>query len=753
MRLNVLPLQFGLLCLAATIVSSITARGDTPTTGSPLLLETAVDTLTFDPASGRLISLRSKDQPDVELLTGSATDPAFVLDYLGEDRQYRQLVSHQAASISTTVSQAGPERKVTCVFSQLAGLDVDVTLEALATPQDRLSRWSIRVRNGAGIEIASLQYPFIVVASNGGGTLLLPENFGHLRTGAALDQQPNDDPIHWRDMYFHYPGFMFAQFLAWYGSSGGVYIACDDTAGHVKILKALKRGTGMRLGIAHVGDWPSAGERTLEYNVVLGSFQGDWYDAADLYRDWTLRQPWATPLPKRADVPAWLLDSPVYITVRPQGYMDHEAMAIEAFLPYEKCLPALDQIAQKVAAPLAVILMAWERGGPWVYPDCFPPAGGDEAMRRFGETVRARGWHTGSFCNGTRWVLSRSDGYDGGTFYAQNRGEQTVCRNHDGSLDRENWGWRDGYRCCMGQAETRRIATDFVRHLLSWGMESIQFFDQNCNASTLPCFAADHGHPPIPGKWMAAAMTDTIRGFQQAAREAGQKGVIQSTENPCNDYCLPLFQQCDVRICAPTSSGPSDFVPIFHYLFHECIVIQGMMSVGPEPYSLPIRTALNGVWGEIPGAVLTGDGTLLNRDTLNWAPWSPKVGSNDDALEMLRVVTAMRRGPGRDFLVLGRMQHPAQVSGVPQVEWKEQGRDHRVPAVVSATWQAPDGRFAVVLANWTNESHAVTVSEPRLGPSATVQVTAREPGTSRMESASSDYAITVPPLSCVLLSQ
>ena len=752
MRPTAHTLTLGLLILSATLPEALVASGD-DVKGAPLALETATDTFILDPATGRLTSLRSKGNPQIELLTGSATDPAFVLDYLGEDRQYRQLDSHQAAKISTTVSRTGSEQKVTCIFSQLSGLDVDVTLEVRATPRDRLSRWSIRVRNGAGIAIVSLQFPFVVAASNGGGTLLLPENFGHLRTGAALDQQPTDDPAHWRDMYFHYPGFMFAQFLAWYGTQGGVYVACEDTAANVKILKALKRGTGMRLGIAHVGDWPTNGERTLEYDVVLGSFQGDWYDAADLYRDWTLRQAWATPLLKRADVPAWLLDSPVYITVRPQGYMDHEAMAIEAFLPYEKCLPALDQIAQKVEAPLAVILMAWERGGPWVYPDCFPPAGGDDAMRRFGELVRARGWHTGSFCNGTRWVLSRSDGYDGRAFYEQNHGEQTVCRNCDGSLDRENWGWRDGYRCCMGQSETRRIATEFVSHLLSWGMESVQFFDQNCNASTLPCFATEHGHPPVPGKWMAAAMTDTIRGFQQAAREAGQAGVIQSTENPCNDYCLPLFQQCDVRICAPTSSGPADFVPIFHYLFHECIVIQGMMSVGPEPYSLPIRTALNGVLGEIPGAVLTGDGTLLNRDTVNWAPWSPKVGSNEDALEMLRVVTAMRRGSGRDFVVLGRMQHPANVSEVPSVEWKEKGRDHRVPAVVSAAWQAPDGRHAVVLANWTNELRSVTVSESRLGQSATVCVWARETSSSSANSASSSYSIMLPPLSCALLSQ
>ena len=142
----------------------------------------------------------------------------------------------------------------------------------------------------------------------------------------------------------------------------------------------------MRLGIAHVGDWPAHGERRLEYDVVLGSFQGDWYDAADLYRDWSLRQQWAAPWQCR-DVPRWLLDSPVYITVRLQGYMDDERMTIEAFLPYERCIPLLERISRRVEVPLAVVLMAWERGGPWVYPDCFPPAGGDRSITDFGKMV------------------------------------------------------------------------------------------------------------------------------------------------------------------------------------------------------------------------------------------------------------------------------------------------------------------------------------------------------------------------------
>jgi hypothetical protein len=158
-----------------------------------------------------------------------------------------------------------------------------------------------------------------------------------------------------------------------------------------------------------------------------------------------------------------------------------------------------------------------------------------------------------------------------------------------------------------------------------------------------------------------------------------------------------------------------EVVPLYQFLFHECIVLHGMMSPAPEPYHLEIANAANGVLGEIPGGVLTGKGTLLDKDTYNWALWEPTVGDPDRGLEMIRSVTAMRRGPGRDYLVLGRMQKPGIVEGISVIEWKHDGKAHAIPAVFHAAWEALDGRFAVVLANWTDKPSRVRLRDARLG--------------------------------------
>ena len=737
----------------------------------PLVLETAADILKFDRATGCLVSLCSKAVPDQEFIAWAPEHPAFVIGYLDEEREYRLLPSAKAEKVEIQQDRLDGSQVLSASYRQIGGQDIHVTFTVHASKQDPHSRWRISLDNATGIQVVDIQFPFLVCPYDLGGTpgseaILLPFFNGRLIRapgGGASGPTGKLLPDSWRPWEFtalngdldHYPGMQFAQFLAYYNDRGGLYLACQDTAGNVKRFRALHRDPGVRLGIAHVGDWPLQGQRTIEYDTILSSFTGDWYDAATMYRTWTLAQKWGTPLHRRSDVPDWLLNSPVYITIRPQGILDDgPVFPVQEFLPYEdKCIPLLARLAERVG-PLVAVMMGWERAASWVYPDCFPPVGGDASMAEFTRQARQRGWHIGSFCNGSRWVIGHLwNGYDGRDYYRQHDGDASVCREADGTRWRENWdqSWRPSYPCCLGTEPTRRTAVDFVKRLIGWGFESIQFFDQNCGAATFACFAAEHGHPPTPGKWMLAKMEHVIAEFREAARVAGEQGVINSAEAGVNECCLPLFQETDLRVYPPGHAD--DFVPLYQFLFHECIVIQGMMGSAPEPYHLPIRNAANCIFGEIPGAVMIGDGTLLNKDTSNWAPWEPKVGSDDDAVEMIRTVTALRRGPGKDFLVFGRMLRPVAVEGIQTVEWTHGGRSHRIPAVFHATWQAPDGRMGVVLANWTGQEQAITVVDPHLDGSLMVHVSGRELRSHSVPDPAGGAHITLPPLSCALVEQ
>ena len=61
---------------------------------------------------------------------------------------------------------------------------------------------------------------------------------------------------------------------------------------------------------------------------------------------------------------------------------------------------------------------------------------------------------------------------------------------------------------------------------------------------------------------------------------------------------------------------------------------------------------------------MTGDGTFLNLgDQVAWGRWDASDRKNRDVLEMIRTVSAITARTGCDFLVYGRMQRPAKLSG------------------------------------------------------------------------------------------
>ncbi len=743
-------------------------------------LLTNTEQLEFDASTARLVSFRNLAALDQEFILSSEHHPTFVIGYFDEKRAYHQLDSLQARKVVVSQSHQDDSSEISASYQQIAGFDLDIHFTISASPTSAFSRWNLKLDNRTDLEIINVQFPFIVCAYDLAGktdseSVVLPQGYSSgqlLQNFKGEETQVAPYGVFWRrklkpDSWTawlwnegnidHYPGWQFAQFLAYYNDRAGLYLACEDNQGYLKSFKVLEREPGFRLAVAHIGDWPQNGARTLEYDTLLGSFQGDWYSAAEIYREWSLKQQWAVPLYRRKDVPDWLLDSPVYVTIRPQGVLDEGPVyPVEEFLPYEKCIPLLDRISQKVGAPVAAVMMGWEHAGSWIYPDCFPPIGGDQSLTEFTRQARERGWHVGSFGNGTQWLIGDGwNGYDGQEFFEKMDGDKAICRRPDGTGWMNMNYWRPSYPCCLGTPLTRQIANDYVRRLIGWGFESVQFFDQNCFAITFACFAHDHEHPPLPGRWMNEVMARKVAEFREIASQAGEKGVIQSAEAGVNEFCLPLFQESDVRVFPP--NWENNVIPLYQFLFHENLILNGMMSAGQEPYHIEISAAINGVLGGIPGGVLRGDGTLMDKDTINWAPWEPVIGDEQSGLEVIRTVTTLRRGSGKDFLVFGRMLRPAEITGIKTLEWEWNGRKNAVPAIFHSAWQAPDGRIGIVLVNWTASDRRVTMHDDRLnpkkgkGPWITTLYADRPPIKKSLSQQEGSFRINLPAHGCVLL--
>jgi hypothetical protein len=308
-------------------------------------------------------------------------------------------------------------------------------------------------------------------------------------------------------------------------------------------------------------------------------------------------------------------------------------------------------------------------------------------------------------------------------------------------------------------ARTREIAREYVATLAGeLGLDMIQFFDQNLGGTTFPCYAEDHPHPSVPGPWMTSEMTafmgevhatavqaaTTARGQGTTLGPAPAPVIAISVESAPAEVHLASIQLCDIRavVDGHRANDPlwDGAVPLFHFLYHELLTIQGGFGWAPEPHHVALRNAWNLVIGELPGGVLTPSGRLLDRDTVNWAPWDAPVEDAEAGLAVLRHGLALRRGPGRDHLVFGRMERTARLDGIPTVRWTYEGRRHAIPAIVHRTWRAPDGRLALVAANWTAEAVRFDVDDPRFADGCTwivagyrITATGVEPGPTTLE--------------------
>ena len=744
--------------------------------------ETSNAFLEFDADNLRLCSVRPKNAPGQEFIKFDESHPTFEIGCYDEENKYCLLSSKSAASVKVNSPSSGIYTAAFTNFADFAGKnlkDLKIECKVIAKTDGEFARFGISVDNPCGLKIADVQYPFVVCpyklnGEPGTESVVVPHGYGSGKLltgdlefdGGTQNRMRIDSSRAWEfcpgeGSFEHYPGVMYSQFLAYYNDRAGLYFACNDTAANIKRFRILHRQPGMRLGIAHVGDWNINSSRTLEYEILIKTFTGDWYDAVDIYRDWSMKQSWFVPLTKKKNIPEWLTDSPAYITIRSVGKLDVGEIneKIEEFIPYEKCLPLLQNIADKINAPLCVVFMCWENAAPWVYPNCFPPVGGEESLKNAIAMIKEKGWRAGSFNSGTRWCYNQtSGGYDtkdGKEYLASVEAEKGYCKTADGEDWQENWdvGFRESYTGCLGTEKMRETSLEIVGRQIDWGMEALQHLDQNNGSATFPCFADNHGHPDMPGKWMHESMSGFVNDMHELAKEKGECNVVHSAESGLNEVCLPLFQQTELRVY-PEDYG-SGTIPIYQYLFHECVVLQGMMGFGPEPYHLVIKNATNFILGGIPGGVMTGDGTLLDKDTSNWALWEPKVGDSDDAFAVMRNTLSVRRNAGKEFLVFGRMMRPAEVTGIERVKWNYGERDNDYAAVFHSAWQSQDGRHAVILANWTKKEQRVKVRDARFDAERKLKLISQGEETSEESIANSPDGmdVRVPALGCVMITQ
>ena len=658
--------------------------------------------LLIDPANGSITSFRSTYGVDRDLLIPDhAGLPLFKLELMNEHREFKTVTSSQAKHITVHRNEAEKEQTVTIEYAGIGELPIDARVTVRCPADQPLTYWNLDLKNGTDSWVGHIQFPVIEVPfddlknehlssilwSIGDGGLTGPVA-PSMKAGGWFQGKHNTPEI-WR--YNNYPGqWASTQLLAYYNDLGGLYLACDDATGLPKFIDPLLENDGVTMGLGHYPGTRGPGQFKLPYNVVLGTFHGDWYAAAEIYRDWASKQAFcATKLGERKDVPAWITESPIGIMfpMRGQADWDPPAAVNPEYTPAANALPYLEKVAAELDAPLMPLVFNWEHAGPWVQPDAFPPVGGEASMREFMAKAKEKGWHPGIYGDGLNWVTwQRNTKYDGMPYYREHGGEAAVALNWDGTPLQEGAlaSWRASYTTCVATPRSREMVIDMTRQMAEFGPAMVQQFDQGPGPKA--CYATNHGHPPVPGPWMIEDFKNLLKADMDAARKVNPE-MAMSCEAATPETFLQDFQIWDARVRT---------CPLYSFIYHEYANgHEGLYTNRISDETLRLSVARAFVTGYMVNFTLRDKGLI----TYDWdQPWTRAIPDQAAIFDWAKRINKLRTGLPRDYLIYGRMLRPWTVSNVTERDfgWGME------PSVQSATWQAQDGRIGVVLANFAD---------------------------------------------------
>ena len=481
-------------------------------------------------------------------------------------------------------------------------------------------------------------------------------------------------------------------------------------------LRHALRGWFAALLLANHTPLDVPGERfSPDYALALGPFQGDWNDAAQIYKAWANQQPWMPPpLATRFDLPDWWKAAQPVISG--PSYGDDG----QAILP----APQMPDLAQDYAAylggPVTLLTFGWEKHGAWTGPDYFPPRDGAQAFRDATEALHAEGNRKYVYVSGTVWRLTRKElpDYDDTARFEQT-GRRYAALGPDASpfLDPfyESIGWQ-AVRMCPATDYWQGAVVDSVVSAAKLGIDAVSV-DEFPIGSNYACHSTTHGHPSGAGAWQAAAYRSILERARRQGR-AANPALALTCEEPSELY-LDLLDGHVSRENRPDWFLFADplrrfgeryeLIPLFSAVYHE----HTLAVAEPTPLELPgasradmerLRTSFargiaNGlVQGKIPSA---GVAAISQVD--------PQL------LDLFRRVVQATGGYAHQYVILGEMLRPPSLD-VPHVtvDWLDvdltsgetQMRQTSSPAVLAGAWRAPSGHVGFSLANITNQQQA-----------------------------------------------
>jgi hypothetical protein len=645
---NARPLQY---CLAAlwkriaviAVLFSLTASS-VLASPPPIVLENDFLRAEFSADSGALTQLVNK-KANLKLITAPPTNDRAWAILLGSLRLLTDYTDCQ-----TQLSADGQQLHLQWQTNDKITVTADVKLER---DSDQL-QFKCSANNIGSETIVALRYPDIQgigrLSEDGQNDRLL-----HSTMMGAVFKRPFDLFLHdhaipqGKGMFVsRYPnGFhgSATQLMAYYvENQGGFYIAAEDGQAADKDLNFFKAtADSLTCELTHL-NWDARPGVSLnvDYPITIAAMQqGSWYEAANRYRAWAVKQPWC----QRGTIDQRLKNSDA------SDWLVHEIGAAGMWWPFRSDITTqIKNTRELFGKPILHLELWWQnkesleearagsdKFGPFYFPYLAqsnkPPYLQHQHCRMEPKTTSitpdwiamcpaCKAWRT-------QFIQSAEDMV--GT---------APLRNH------QIW------------MEENRVGCD---------ADCLYFDIGPCAGIPTHCYSSDHGHTPGAGRQITQAHRSLLETTQEVASKIKQAYVPLGTE------CIsePFIDRFDfyyprnsgfgmdmellpyVRQLTWLPDGHMEVVPLFAYIYHEYgpLAIQGVNSI--DPIGIPDAEAYS-TWAEARSYLWGG--------IINTFPIADANKISDSRKRFLRSLASARTGFAKEYLSAGRMQPSPDLS-------------------------------------------------------------------------------------------
>ena len=675
-----------------------------------VVLENDLLRLTFDRATANLISM-------TDLKTGyeyidSTTTPKTLWELVPLEK------GHQFGLPTEVSISSWSKRKAILKWRQVDGEGIEVTATVSLDKKRALSYWDIALEGFEGDKLMEVNYPRIsnikefteeeIALSNWTGRLY--KNIRAKRK--VLEQRRQNRPT--------------MQLAALYGEEpSGLYIASNDTESMAKGSYFEFEGNTTTYKMVYMLPMDEKNSSfKSSYQTILGAFQGNWYDAAQIYREWALQQEWAKKNRLHSGkMNPWLPETDIWMWNRGRS---------------NNVLTEAEDLRQYLGDCNVSVLWHWWHNGPYddAFPEYLPPREGRESFVKAVAEAKKSGINMTPYMNSIQWGESRES-------WKELNIEQYVARRSDGSTHAHVYNAFTGNAItpmCMSQEFWREKYSDLCDTVVNdYGCTGV-YMDQAC--LYYRCYAKNHGHTVGGGNHWVKGYHKLVELIREKTAEANP---ILTGEGSGEDWMAHLDGFLTLEGSRERMSGlsSSSVIPLFNAVYHEraiCFGNFGGFTYPPYDEFWPKEFRAPNTETLLP-AIYNTQMRMEQARTFVWGTQPMIVNyhafAREARPELMQFIAKLvkERKAHKEYLQYGKMMRAPQLADdhaeeidIAQMStygYKTKGTNlfpHKkvVPMLYSSAWRNKEGNILLTFVNISEEAKELsfTINPEELGLAA-----------------------------------